>query len=48
MLINEVQNVEENVLEELKAQLIKPTLMFAFRNITGHIDEGRNTKGRRQ
>ena len=38
MLIPEELEGEE--LEELKAQLAKPVLVFAFRNLDGDIDEG--------
>ena len=36
--------MEEGLAEELRAQLSKPTLIFAFRNITGTIDPGENIK----
>ena len=32
--------LEETVIEELRQQLMKPTLMFGFRNVNGEIDQG--------
>ena len=34
--------MEEGLAEELRAQLSKPTFLFAFRNISGTIDPGEN------
>ena len=42
MLLETVENIEETELEDLKAQLLKPTLLFAYRNLGGDIDEGKN------
>ena len=32
--------LEETVIEDLRQQLMKPTLMFGFRNVNGEIDQG--------
>merc|ERR1719471_1276279 len=39
MLVETVENTEETEIEDLKAQLLKPTLLFAYRNLGGDIDE---------
>ena len=41
MLVETVENTEETEIEDLKAQLLKPTLLFAYRNLGGDIDEGK-------
>ena len=41
MLVETVENTEETEIEDLKAQLFKPTLLFAYRNLGGDIDEGK-------
>ena len=42
LLVTDAGEIEEGLAEELRAQLSKPTLLFAFRNITGTIDPGEN------
>ena len=44
LLVTDAGEMEEGLAEELRAQLSKPTLLFAFRNITGTIDPGENIK----
>ena len=44
LLVTDAGEMEEGLAEELRAQLLKPTLLFAFRNITGTIDQGENIK----
>ena len=43
LLVTDAGEMEEGLAEELRAQLLKPTLLFAFRKITGTIDPGENT-----
>ena len=40
LLVTDAGEMEEDLAEELRTQLSKPTLLFAFRNITGTIDPG--------
>ena len=48
LLVTDAGEMEEGLAEELGAQLLKPTLLFAFRKITGTIDPGENTKYEQQ
>ena len=41
MLVETFEDTEEAEIEELRAQLLKPTLLFAYRNLVGDIDEGK-------
>ena len=41
MLVETFENNEEAEIEDLRAQLSKPTLLFAYRNVGGDIDEGK-------
>lgn len=44
LLVTDAGEMEEGLAEELRTQLSKPTLLFAFRNIPGSIDPGKNIK----
>ena len=45
-MVTDAGEMEEGLAEELRAQLLKPTLLFAFRHITGNIDPGEMMKAR--
>lgn len=44
LLVTDAGEMEEGLAEELRTQLSKPTLLFAFRNIPGSIDPGKIIK----
>ena len=41
LLVTDAGEMEEGLAEELRTQLSKPTLLFAFRNVSGSIDPGK-------